>query len=150
VPVAAGTMVGVSSPGTAARSLPLILARELASNLATPMFLLDSEGTLVFFNDAAALLLGKTHAEVGEISSLEFGESLRVSTLDGEPLRRRDTPSGIAFFQHRPAHLRVLATTYDGVRRAYEATSYPLLGATGEMHGVVAVFWPDESTDGAA
>ena len=150
MPVAAGTMVGVSSPGTAARSLPLILARELASNLATPMFLLDSEGTLVFFNDAAALLLGKTHAEVGEISSLEFGESLRVSTLDGEPLRRRDTPSGIAFFQHRPAHLRVLATTYDGVRRAFEATSYPLLGATGEMHGVVAVFWPDDSTDGAA
>ena len=150
MPVAAGTMVGVSSPGTAARSLPLILARELASNLATPMFLLDSEGTLVFFNDAAALLLGKTHAEVGEISSLEFGESLRVSTLDGEPLRRRDTPSGIAFFQHKPAHLRVLATTYDGVRRAFEATSYPLLGATGEMHGVVAVFWPDDSTDGAA
>jgi hypothetical protein len=105
---------------------------------------------LVFFNDAAAMLLGKTYAEVGEISSLEFGESLHVSTLDGVPLRRRDTPSGIAFFQHKPAHLSVLATTYDGVRRAFESTSYPLLGAAGEMHGVVAVFWPDESTAGAA
>ena len=142
-------MVAVTSPGTSARSLPLILARELASNLATPMFLLDAACMLVYFNDAAALLLGKTFAEVGEISSLEFGESLKVSTLDDEPLRRRDTPSGIAFFEHRPAHLRVLATTYDGVRRAYEATSYPLLGATGEMHGVVAVFWPDEPGDGA-
>jgi len=142
-------MVGVTSPGTTARSLPLILARELASNLATPMFLLDSEGMLVYFNDAAALLLGKTFGEVGEISSLEFGESLQVSTLDNEPLRRRDTPSGIAFFQHKPAHLHVLATSYDGIRRAYEATSYPLLGATGEMHGVVAVFWPVESADSA-
>jgi len=134
-------MVGVTSPGTTARSLPLILARELASNLATPMFLLDSEGMLVYFNDAAALLLGKTFAEVGEISSLEFAASLQVSTLDHEPLRGRDTPSGIAFFQHKPAHLHVLATSYDGIRRAYEATSYPLVGATGEMHGVVAVFW---------
>ena len=142
-------MVGVTSPGTTARSLPLILARELASNLATPMFLLDSEGTLVYFNDAAALLLGKTFAEVGEISSLEFAASLKVSTLDHVPLRGRDTPSGIAFFQHKPAHLHVLASSYDGIRRAYEATSYPLLGATGEMHGVVVVFWPVESTDGA-
>jgi PAS domain-containing protein len=135
----------VTSPGTTAKSLPLILARELASNLATPMFLLDAAGMLVYFNDAAALLLGKTFAEVGEISSLDFGESLHVSNLSDEPLRRRDTPSGIAFFQRKPAHMRVLATTYDGVRRAYEATSYPLLGATGEMHGVVAVFWPDET-----
>jgi hypothetical protein len=34
-----------------------------------------------------------------------------------------------------------MATSYDGVRRSYEATAYPLLGATGEMHGVLAVFW---------
>ena len=38
-----------------------------------------------------------------------------------------------------------MATTYDGVRREYEATAYPLLGATGEMHGVVAVFWASAS-----
>ena len=36
------------------KSLPLILARyDAASNLATPMFLLDADGTLVYFNDAA-------------------------------------------------------------------------------------------------
>jgi len=140
-------MGGVSSPAetTAAKSLPLILARELASNLATPMFLLDAAGMMVYFNDAAALLLGKSFAEVGEIPSLEFGASLQVTTLDGEPIRRRDTPSGVAYYQHKPAHLKVIATSYDGVRRAYEATAYPLLGATGEMHGVVAVFWPDET-----
>jgi hypothetical protein len=34
-----------------------------------------------------------------------------------------------------------MATSYDGVRRTYEATAYPLLGSTGEMHGVLAVFW---------
>ena len=41
------------APGSP-KSLPLILARELASNLATPMFLLDADGILVYFNDAAA------------------------------------------------------------------------------------------------
>ena len=127
-------------PGTP-KSLPLILARELSANLATPMFLMDTGGLLVFYNDAAALLLGKPFAELGEIPSGEFGASLQLSTPDGERLLRRDTPSGIAFFEHRPSHQTVMATSYDGVRRSYEATAYPLLGATGEMHGVLAVFW---------
>ena len=60
-----------------------------------------------------------------------------------------DTPSGVAYYEHKPAHLKVVATTYDGARRQYEATAYPLLGETGVMHGVVAVFWPDDS-DGRA
>ncbi len=123
------------------KSLPLILARELAANLATPMFLMDPGGMLVFYNDAAAMLLGKPFAELGEIPSGEFGAALQLSTPDGEPLLRRDTPSGIAFFEHRPSHQTVVATSYDGIRRAYEATAYPLLGATSEMHGVLAVFW---------
>jgi hypothetical protein len=123
------------------KSLPLILARELAANLATPMFLMDSGGMLVFYNDAAAMLLGKPFAELGEIPSGEFGASLELTTPEGERLLRRDTPSGIAFFEHRPSHQAVMATSYDGIRRSYEATAYPLLGATGEMHGVLAVFW---------
>lgn len=124
------------------RSLPLILARELASNLATPMFLLDSAGTLVFYNDAAALLLGKPFAELGQIPVGEFAATLRLATPNGDPIRQRDSPSGVAFYEQRPEHQTVVATAYNGVRRQYEATAYPLLGATGEMHGVVAVFWP--------
>jgi PAS domain-containing protein len=129
------------------KSLPLILARELAANLATPMFLMDPGGMLVFYNDAAAMLLGKPFAELGEIPSGEFGASLELTTLDGERLLRRDTPSGIAFFEHRPSHQTVMATSYDGIRRSYEATAYPLLGATGEMHGVLAVFWEVKRRD---
>ena len=130
-------------------NLPLILARELASNLATPMFLLDDAGMLVFYNDAAELLLGKPFAEVGTIEGLEFGSVLEMSELDGEPIRRRYSPAGIAFADRRPSHQRLLVTGYDGVRRAVESTAYPLLGAHGELHGVVAVFWEAATTDGA-
>ena len=134
----------LGTPGTP-KSLPLILARELASNLATPMFLMDAGGMLVFYNDAAALLLGKPFDELGEIPSGEFGASLDLKTPEGETIRRRDTPSGVAFFEQRPAHQTVVATAYNGVRRTYEATAYPLLGTSGEMDGVVAVFWADTS-----
>jgi PAS domain-containing protein len=133
--------------GDSRKSLPLILARELASNLATPMFLMDANGTLVFYNDAAELLIGRPFAELGEIAGEEFGKVLELRDVDGEPLRRRDTPAGIAFFQRRPAHLQLSATAYDGVRRLVEVTAYPLFGAEGEMYGVVNVFW--QSTDAA-
>ena len=125
------------------KSLPLILAREFASNLATPMFLLDAAGMLVFYNDAAALLLGKPFAELGEMSAGDFAATLELATPTGESLLRRNSPAGIAFFQQRPAHASVVATTFD-------ATAYPLFATTGDMHGVIAVFWTadaDESSD---
>jgi hypothetical protein len=128
-------------PMSEPKSLPLILARELAANLATPMFLLDSGGTLVFYNDAAAMLLGKPFAELGEIPSATFAETLQLTTPEGKRIRQTETPSGMAFYGKKPAHQTVMATAFSGVRRKYEATAYPLLGATGEMHGVVAVFW---------
>jgi PAS domain-containing protein len=121
------------------------LARELASNLATAMFLIDANGTLVFYNDAAGAFLGKTFAELGEVTAGEFGGVLELTTTDGQPLRRRDTPSGIAFYQRRPAHQKVMATGYDGIRRAYAASAYPLFGPGGENQGAVAVFWEHTS-----
>jgi PAS domain-containing protein len=145
------TICGVDdyAPGGAAKPLPLILARELASNLATPMFLIDARGVLVFYNDAAALIIGKAFGEMGEIPAEEFGAVLQLRTPDGEPLRRRDTPAGIAFFERRPAHKTLAATGYDGVQRLVHATAYPLFGKTAEMHGVVSVFWQvaDEEVD---
>src|SRR5262249_46607698 len=135
--------------GAPPKSLPLILARELAANLATPMFLMDARGMLVFYNDAAALLLGKPFADVGEITGMEFGAALALETLEGESLRRRDSPAGVAVFEPRPAHSAVLASPYDGARRAYEATAYPLFGTSGELDGVIAVFWEHKpGTDG--
>ena len=137
---ARGNDLGMSEPRPP-KPLPLILARELASNLATAMFLLDADGMLVFYNDAAELLIGKPFAELGEIPAGEFGAVMELATPDGEPVKRRDTPAGLAFFERRPAHKTLVATGYDGVRRTVEATAYPLFGAVGEMCGVVSVFW---------
>ncbi len=128
--------------GTAPRSLPLILARELAANLATPMFLMDADGLIVFYNEAAELMLGKQYSEMGAIGANDFGDMLKLEDLDGSPLRKRDSPPGIAFLLREPAHRRLMATTFDGNRQAtFEVTAYPLFGRTGDMHGVLTVFW---------
>jgi PAS domain-containing protein len=122
-----------------------VLARDLASNLPTPMFLIDANGTMVFYNDATATILGRTFAEVGEIPSAEFGAALDLTTVDGQPILRRDTPAGVAFFQRRPIHQTLMATGYNGRRSAYDATAHPLFGPAGEMQGIVCVFWEHSS-----
>ncbi len=127
--------------GQAPKSLPLILARELAANLATPMFLIDGEGIVVYCNEAAELMLGKSYAEMGAISAADFGEMLHLEHPDGSPLSRRASPPGVAFLERTPAHSTLCATTLDESHKQFEVTAYPLFGRTGDMHGVLTVFW---------
>lgn len=105
------------------------------------MFLLDARGDLVFYNDAAEVLLAKPFSELGSISSVSWAEMLHLSNENGEPLRKRDSPPGIAFMQRRPAHSRLQATASDGTVRTVEVTAYPLFAKSDELHGVVAIFW---------
>jgi PAS domain-containing protein len=121
--------------------LPLILSRELAANLSTPMVLIDGDGLFVFCNEAAELMLGRSFGDMGSLTAGEFGSMLDFRGLDTEPLRRRDTPPGRAFLQREPAHQRLLVTAFDGAQREVEVTSYPLFGRDQEMHGVLTVFW---------
>jgi hypothetical protein len=131
--------------GTAPRTIPLILARELSANLATPMFLIDAQGMLAYYNEAAELMLGKTYAEVGAITANEFGTMLELADLDGTPIRRRDSPAGVAFIEREPSHRTLMATTLDGAREKFECTAYPLFGRGEEMHGVLTLFWKAKS-----
>jgi hypothetical protein len=145
---------GASNSGASSgspRSLPLILARELAANLATPMFLLDADGMLVFYNEAAALLIGRPFGELGEIPSSDFARTLDMATPDGVALRSRmDSPAGIAYLEHRPAHATLWVTNYAGNRLLVDATAYPLFGSEGTMHGVISVFWEHRDADEAS
>ena len=72
------------------KHLVLILAREFASNLATPTLIANEAGRLVFFNDAAEALFGRPFAGVGEVPIDEFTASLRPRTRDWS----RSRPSG--------------------------------------------------------
>ena len=129
------------SAGGGPRSLPLILARELAANLATPMVLIDGAGTVAFWNEAAELMFGRTFGELGVMTANEFGDMLEMRGLDGEHLRKRDSPPGRAFYERRAAHQSMLIRTLDGTDCEIECTAYPLFGRDEEMHGVLIVFW---------
>lgn len=119
----------------------LILAREFASNLATPIYIADADERLVYFNEPAEKIAGQSFAETGEIPIREWAEMLSPSTEDGEPMRREDMPGGIAFSERRPAHGNLCVTGLDGVRRDIATTAFPLFGPDEEFHGIMVIFW---------
>jgi PAS domain-containing protein len=125
------------------KHLVLILAREFASNLATPTLIADDQGQLVFYNEAAEEIIGATFAETGEIPLDEFTASFSPRTLDSEPLPPERRPARTALDERRPSHQRFLVTSRDGVDRTVSVTAFPLFAHADEFLGIVAIFWRD-------
>lgn len=126
----------------ARKHLVLILAREFASNLATPMALTDAEGTLVYFNEAAEPVVGRTFADAGELPFEEWTASAAARTLDGARLPPERYATWIALNERRPAHEQVVVTALDGSERRIELTAFPLFAHGDEFLGIVMIFWP--------
>jgi PAS domain-containing protein len=123
------------------RHLIQILARNFASRLATAVFLVDAEGRVIYFNEAAERLLGTGFREGHGMSREEYVELFRLAGEHGEPIRLSDTPLGIAVIRREPAHVPLTFTSADGVARRIEATAFPLLAHAGDLVGAIAIFW---------
>jgi PAS domain-containing protein len=123
------------------KHLVLILARELASNLATPTLIADDQGQLVFYNEAAGEVVGKSFAEAGEIPLDEWTSSFAPRGPGWEPLPPERRPARIAFDERRPAHQRFMVTSPDGADREVAVTAFPLFAHADEFVGIMAIFW---------
>ena len=130
---------------TAHKSLPLILAREFAANLATPLAILDEHGALVFFNEPAEQIIGQTPAELGILSEREWLARFSAERLDGTPIEDEDQPAVVARRELRPTHETLVYKTVDGRRRTLSVTAIPLLSHEDELAGIVTAFWEQQN-----
>jgi PAS domain-containing protein len=121
--------------------LVLIVARSFATKLATPTLIIDANGDLVFFNDAAAEVLGSTYLDIGALPASRWQELFQPRTLDEEPLAPEQTPGGIALLERRPVHDSFAFRGLDGREREITVTAFPLLSQPDEIVGVMSIFW---------
>ncbi|HEX6655234.1 MAG TPA: PAS domain-containing protein [Candidatus Limnocylindria bacterium] len=129
----------------AQQPIELILTRQLASYLATPMFLVGPEGELLFYNEPAEGLLGYRFDEALEIPLEEWASAYMLfNTSTGERLTIDEFPVVTALREKRPRHTSLIYQRPDGGRLPIVVTSIPLLGGGGELIGAVAVFWEDK------
>jgi PAS domain-containing protein len=121
--------------------LVLILARDLADKLASAAFLVDHDGTLLYFNERSAEILGKTFAEVGEMKMEEWAGAFSPTDFDGNPIPSEKLPLVKAVVEREPEHGRLRIHGADGESHDIEVTAIPLFARLDDFVGALAVFW---------
>lgn len=123
------------------KTLALIRAREVATNLSLPMVVFDPEGTIVFYNAAAERVGGRRFADTGEVTSEEWAATYRPEHLDGTPATLDSLPAGVALRELRPDHQLIRFRSLDGELFEVSITAFPLIGREEELFGAVTIFW---------
>jgi PAS domain-containing protein len=127
------------------KPIELILARNLLSSISTPAFLVDDDGTLVFFNEAAGAVVGRRFEETGSMAAQEWGEAFGPVDSGGSPIPWDRLPMTVALREGRPMHARAKIHNQQGDLHEIEVSALPIVG-TGGFRGAMAVFWPVETT----
>jgi len=125
----------------AQREIEMILIRQLASYLTMPIFIVDTAGTLVFYNEPAEMLLGKRFDETGEMPASEWATAWVPTDEDGRPLPPDELPLSVALKQGKPVHRRFCIRGLDRVSHRIETVAFPLVGQAGRSLGAVVIFW---------
>ena len=130
----------MTEPAPTQRHIALILAKDLAANLATAVLLVDPEGDLVFFNEAAEKILGRPYAEA-QMSRAELAKTFKPVDSAGAPIALADLPLSAAFRTGIPSSGRLRIEAVDGRTRALEVIGVPLFAQKDQLVGGLAVFW---------
>jgi len=124
-----------------AYEIEIILNRQLADCLSIPVFITDTAGNLIFYNEPAEEILGKRYEETGEMPVEMWGTIFKPIDEAGHLLAPDDLPLVKTLRNCRPYHKILLIESLKGTIEKISVTSYPILGRSGKFLGAVAIFW---------
>src|SRR5499425_572461 len=126
----------------AQQSVEMILVRQLASYLFVPVVVIDSTGTVVFYNEPAERILGVRFEETGRIDREEAERLIELSEDPSAGPEDSERPLVVALQQRRPTHARRwLLRRADRVRLQVELTVFPIIDHEERLLGAMAMFW---------
>jgi PAS domain-containing protein len=127
--------------GMPQHEIELILARNLSEHLATPIFIVDPAGDLLFYNEPAEVILGERFDETGPMPVGRWSTIFQPVDQDGKPLSPEELPLVVALTTHHPAHKSFWIRGLDDALRQIAVTAFPLIGQADRYLGAVAIFW---------
>lgn len=120
--------------------LELILARNLISIITLAAFLVAADGHVVFYNDAAAEVIGTRFEEAGSLAREQWNADFGPLDEHGRPLASDRLPLATQLLEGRPAYGRYHVRAGRDLIEV-EAGALPLIGPAG-YHGAIVIFWP--------
>ena len=125
----------------AQQEVEVILARHLAEHLALPMFIVDPQGNLIFFNEPAEAVLGLRFGDTGLMPASQWSTMFEPVDQAGNRIAPEELPLMIAMTHSHPAHKGFWIKGLDQKIRQIELTAFPLVGQSGRITGAVSIFW---------
>jgi len=120
---------------------PLLAARRFAELLNVPVFLVDPDGNLLYYNTPAEKVLGKTFDATGPMAASVWSRIFVPTDESGAPLLPETLPLMIALAENRPATRSMWISGIDNTRRHIQVAAFPILAPNGDNLGSMAVFW---------
>jgi PAS domain-containing protein len=121
--------------------IQIILIRQLAGYLGVPLFLVDPNGDLLYYNEPAEVLIGLRFEETGAIPADTWTSMFQQSDEQGRAIPREELPLIRALATRRPAYTSFYIHGMNGVRRQIEVAAIPIVGLQGEFLGATSLFW---------
>ena len=128
----------------AQKEIEIILSRQFASYLSIPIFLVDTKGDLLFYNEPAEPVLGRRFEETGALTIDEWSTIFQLADIDHKEIPAEEAPLAIALTERRPVHRTVWLCGLDEVERLVQATCLPIIGQADRFLGAIAFFWEAE------
>lgn len=125
----------------AAYEIEIILNRQLADCLSIPVFITDTSGNLIFYNEPAEQVLGKRFEETGEMPVVEWSTIFKPLDEEGNPLPPEELPLVKTLNDEYPHHKNFQIESLKNERLNISVTSYPIISRAGKFIGAVAIFW---------
>jgi PAS domain-containing protein len=127
-----------------AHEIEIILSRQLADSLTVPVFIVNPEGTLIFYNEPAEEILGKKFEDTGAMPVDDWGTSFFPHDEDGKDISPEELPL-VQTIKHKiPAHKTFWIKALNGKSTKISVTSIPIIGRSKNFSGAMAIFWDND------
>lgn len=125
----------------AAYEIEIILNRQLADCLSMPVFITDTTGNLIFYNESAEKVLGSRFEETGEMKVEMWSTIFKQKDDHGNLISPENLPLVRTLRDRYPYHKTFWIESLQGKSEKISVTSYPIIGRAGKFLGAVAIFW---------
>lgn len=131
----------------AVKEIEIILSRQLADCLSVPIFLVDPNGDLIFYNESAEQLLGKRFEDTGPMPVAEWSVIFKPKDEDGNLIPPENLPLVKSLTYKTPAHGSFwIENIQNKTRHFLSVTSLPIIGQANRFLGALAIFWENKQS----
>lgn len=121
--------------------IEIILLQQWASMTSVPIWITDTGGGLIYFNEPLEELIGLRFEDAGEMSPDEVADRFVMCEVDGSPIPEDQRPLVIALDKQRPAQRHIRIRAEDGEWKVLADTAIPIVGAGDRHLGAMVLLW---------